>query len=67
MEVGGDVCDVWKRVVVWLRHHVEVSIITGGAQGTVLLSDDVERGGPRAGDLLTDAHCLHVVEDLLSS
>ena len=66
MEVGGDICDVWKRVVVWLRHHVEASIITAGAQGTVL-SDDVESGGPRAGGLLTDVHCLHVVEDLLGS
>ena len=67
MEVGGDVCDAWKRVVVWFHHHVEASTITAGAQGTVLFSDDVERVGPRAGGLLTDAHCLHVVEDLLSS
>ena len=31
MEVGGDICGVWKRVVVWLCHRVEASIITAGA------------------------------------
>ena len=31
MEVGSDVCDVGKRVVVRLFHHVEASIITAGA------------------------------------
>ena len=31
MEVGGDVCDVGKRVVVWFRYHVEESIIAAGA------------------------------------
>ena len=31
VEVGGDVCDVGQRVVVWLRDHVETSIIAAGA------------------------------------
>ena len=31
VEVGGDVCNVGQRVVVWFRYHVEASIITAGA------------------------------------
>ena len=31
VEVGGDVCDVGKREVVWFRYHVGASIITAGA------------------------------------
>ena len=30
VEVGGDVCDVGQRVVVWFRYHVEASIIASG-------------------------------------
>ena len=30
MEVGGDICDIGKRVVVRLCHHVEALIITAG-------------------------------------
>ena len=31
VEVGSDVCNVWQRVVVWFRYHVEASIIAAGA------------------------------------
>ena len=31
VEVGGDVCDVGQRVVVWFCYHVEASIIAAGA------------------------------------